>query len=102
MDDGEIVIAAFVQPRGFPGALDGGWGGYIEQTADSTPGVNPGFCHLSAILVTPGVQVRRGQVIGRTGNTGIPGVTVFGTLGHLHRQAVRGRERVDPTPYYAG
>lgn len=63
------------------------------------------YLHLSGFDVTQGQQVRRGQVIARSGNTGIS------TAPHLHLGAIpiynvnvnNGyRGRVDPTPFLYG
>ena len=42
------------------------------------------FCHLSEVTVDSGAKVKRGYVVGYSGESGIPGVTVQGP--HLHEQ----------------
>ena len=37
---------------------------------DASPGLWSGYCHLSKVLVKPGQKVKKGDVIGISGNTG--------------------------------
>lgn len=48
------------------------------------------YCHMSRMAVSPGQQVRRGQVIGYVGSTGLS------TGSHLHYEMYRGGRAVDP------
>ena len=52
------------------------------------------YAHMSKILVTPGQKVRRGQVIGLLGNTGLS------TGPHCHYEVHRNGEPVNPIAYF--
>ena len=54
------------------------------------------FAHLSAYLVKQGEQVREGQQLARTGNTG-----AITTGPHLHCQIMKGGARIDPEQYFS-
>lgn len=94
-----VDIAA---PGGTPirAAADGtvtraGWnGGYGNYTClEHAGGLSTCYAHQSQILVKPGQQVRRGEVIGKVGSTG------NSTGDHLHFEVRRNGTAVDPTPY---
>lgn len=52
------------------------------------------YAHLNEILVQPGQQVRRGELIGRVGSTG-------GTTGpHLHYEVIYMGQHVNPVNYF--
>jgi uncharacterized protein YraI len=53
------------------------------------------YAHLSEQLVTPGQLVRRGDVIGRVGNTG----NARTTSPHLHFGVYAGSRALDPAPF---
>lgn len=57
-------------------------------------GVVAKFLHLDETKVKPGERVKKGQVIGATGNTG------RSTAPHLHYQLERGSTIVDPLDYH--
>jgi murein DD-endopeptidase MepM/ murein hydrolase activator NlpD len=48
------------------------------------------YCHMSRMAVSPGMQVRRGQVIGYVGSTGLS------TGPHLHYEMYRGGRVINP------
>ncbi len=64
--DGVVMIAEPLAVRGNAVVIDHGWGVYS------------GLYHLSEIKVTPGQQVKQGDLIGLSGNTGLS------TGAHLH------------------
>lgn len=66
----------------------GGHGNYIRL--DHGGGIGTGYGHLSRLAVAPGMTVQRGQVIGYVGSTGLS------TGAHLHYEAYRGGQPVDP------
>ena len=91
--DAVVVTAAENQPVGYPGSYDGGWGTVVSL--DVGDGMVLDYCHLRAAIVWAGQPVKAGQLLGSTGETGIPGVTVKGP--HLHMQIRKGGARIDPT-----
>ncbi len=66
----------------------GGHGNYVRL--DHGGGIGTGYGHMSRIAVGPGMAVRRGQVIGYVGSTGLS------TGPHLHYEMYRGGQVVDP------
>ncbi|WP_448575579.1 peptidoglycan DD-metalloendopeptidase family protein [Thermomicrobium sp.] len=73
----------------FVGNTDG-YGLRIE--VDHGNGVTTLYAHLSAADVRPGQRVQRGQVIGKSGNTGLS------TGPHLHYEIRQNGRTVDPWP----
>jgi len=75
------------------------WSGY-ERGYGQKVVINHGYgfstlyAHLSKSLVRMGQRVRRGEVIGLVGNTGIS------TGPHLHYEVMRRQQRVDPAAYF--
>ena len=57
---------------------------------DHGGGIGTGYAHMSRIAVSPGSSVRRGQVIGYVGSTGLS------TGPHLHYELYRGGRAVNP------
>ena len=53
-------------------------------------GLSTRYCHMSRMAVSRGQRVRRGQVIGYIGSTGLS------TGPHLHYEMYRGNRHVDP------
>lgn len=66
----------------------GGHGNYVRL--DHGGGIATGYGHMSRIAVAPGMSVRRGQIIGYVGSTGLS------TGAHLHYEVYRGGQTVDP------
>jgi murein DD-endopeptidase MepM/ murein hydrolase activator NlpD len=66
----------------------GGHGNYVRL--DHGGGIATGYGHMSRIAVSPGLTVRRGQVIGYVGSTGLS------TGPHLHYEAYRNGQTVNP------
>ncbi len=66
----------------------GGHGNYVRL--DHGGGIGTGYGHMSRIAVAPGMMVRRGQIIGYVGSTGLS------TGAHLHYEVYRGGQAVDP------
>lgn len=66
----------------------GGHGNYVRL--DHGGGIATGYGHMSRIAVSSGMSVRRGQVIGYVGSTGLS------TGAHLHYEVYRGGQTVDP------
>lgn len=52
------------------------------------------YGHMSKIAVQPGQQVKRGQLIGFVGSTGLS------TAPHVHYEVVKGGEKMNPINYY--
>ena len=66
----------------------GGHGNYVRLAHGSAIGT--GYGHMSRIAVSPGSRVRRGQVIGYVGSTGLS------TGAHLHYEMYRNGVPVNP------
>ena len=66
----------------------GGHGNYVRL--EHGGGIGTGYAHMSRMAVSPGMRVRRGQVIGYVGSTGLS------TGPHLHYELYRGGRAVNP------
>ena len=66
----------------------GGCGNAVRL--DHGNGLQTRYCHMSRLAVSRGQQVRRGQVIGYVGSTGLS------TGPHLHYEMYRGGRALDP------
>jgi murein DD-endopeptidase MepM/ murein hydrolase activator NlpD len=66
----------------------GGHGNYVRL--EHGGGLGTGYGHMSRIAVSPGTQVRGGQVIGYVGSTGLS------TGPHLHYEVYKAGHTVDP------
>lgn len=76
--DGTVAMAGY----------NGGYGRYVRLThADN---LGSGYGHMSRIAVSAGQRVRRGQVIGYVGSSGLS------TGPHLHYELYRGGRAVNP------
>ena len=67
----------------------GGHGNYVKLSHGG--GLATGYAHMSRIAVSNGTRVRRGQVIGYVGSTGLS------TGPHLHYEMYRNGATVDPS-----
>jgi len=76
--DGTVVFAG----------LHGGHGNYVKL--DHGGGIATGYGHMSRFAVSPGERVRKGQVIGYVGSTGLS------TGPHLHYELYRNGQTVNP------
>ena len=68
---------------------NGGYGNYVRLRHGG--GLGTGYAHMSRIAVRAGQSVRRGQVIGYVGSTGLS------TGPHLHYEMYRGSKKIDPS-----
>ena len=66
----------------------GGHGNFIRISHGG--GLQSGYAHLSRFAVSSGQRVRRGQVVGYAGSTGLS------TGPHLHYELYRGGRTIDP------
>jgi murein DD-endopeptidase MepM/ murein hydrolase activator NlpD len=73
------------------GYNSGGYGNLIKL--DHGRGIETRYGHLSALLVSPGQRVTRGQLIGRMGSTG------RSTGSHLHYEVRIEGKAVNPIPF---
>jgi murein DD-endopeptidase MepM/ murein hydrolase activator NlpD len=76
--DGRVVFAG----------RHGGHGNFVRLAHGG--GIGTGYGHMSRIAVAPGMAVRRGQVIGYVGSTGLS------TGAHLHYELYRDGRAVNP------
>ncbi len=76
--DGRVVYAG----------RKGGYGNFVRL--NHAGGLGTGYAHMSRIAVRNGASVRRGQVIGYVGSTGLS------TGPHLHYEMYRGNRKINP------
>ncbi|WP_241461678.1 M23 family metallopeptidase [Aurantiacibacter luteus] len=67
---------------------NGGYGNFVRLRHAGN--LSTGYAHMSRIAVSNGQNVRRGQVIGYVGSTGLS------TGPHLHYEMYRGGQTIDP------
>jgi murein DD-endopeptidase MepM/ murein hydrolase activator NlpD len=68
---------------------NGSYGNYVRL--NHAGGLGTGYAHMSRIAVQNGQTVRRGQVIGYVGSTGLS------TGAHLHYEMYRNGQKIDPS-----
>lgn len=68
-----------------------GYGHHIILKHDST--YQTLYAHLSLIAVEEGQQIKKGELIGKVGNTGMS------TGPHLHYEVIKNGKKVDPKPF---
>lgn len=90
---GAHATQIFATADGFVGRSGwiGGYGNMIEL--EHGKGIQTRYGHLSAILVTPGSRIKRGQLIGLMGSTG------RSTGTHLHYEVRLDGHAVNPMPF---
>lgn len=81
-------IAAVTDGRVSSAGRAGGCG--IAVRVEHGGGLSTRYCHMSRMAVSPGQAVRRGQVIGYVGSTGLS------TGAHLHYEMYRGGRVINP------
>jgi murein DD-endopeptidase MepM/ murein hydrolase activator NlpD len=91
-DAGVVASAVTGCSQGYYGC-GGGYGNQVVIVHGN--GYSTLYAHLSAVLVSPGQGVRRGQAIGREGSTGAS------TGPHLHFAVMYNGRWVDPQAYLA-
>lgn len=84
---GAPILAAVDGVVAFAGR-SGGYGNFVKLAHPA--GLASGYGHMSRIVVRPGQRVRRGQVIGHVGSTGIS------TGPHLHWEVWKNGRPVNP------
>lgn len=83
--DGTVIV----EPEGYSG-----YG--IMVHIDHGRGYQTLYAHLSKALVKPGKKVKRGEIIGYMGNSGLA------TGVHLHYEVIKNGEKVNPIHYFFG
>lgn len=68
---------------------NGGYGRYVR--INHAGNIGSGYAHMSRIAVSSGARVRKGQIIGYVGSTGLS------TGPHLHFELYRGGAKVNPS-----
>jgi murein DD-endopeptidase MepM/ murein hydrolase activator NlpD len=91
-DVGNSVYAAGDGVVRFAGRTQGGYGIVIE--IDHGYGYSSLYAHLSSVLVRPGKTVKRGELIAKSGRSGL----VSGP--HLHYEVRRNGARQNPVDYF--
>ena len=81
-------IVAVTDGRVMSAGRAGGCGNAVKLRHGG--GIDTRYCHMSRMAVRSGQSVRRGQVIGYVGSTGLS------TGAHLHYEMYRGGRSVDP------
>jgi murein DD-endopeptidase MepM/ murein hydrolase activator NlpD len=81
-------IVAVSDGRVISAGRSGGCG--IAVKLEHGGGLSTRYCHMSRMAVAPGMNVRRGQVIGYVGSTGLS------TGAHLHYEMYRGGRVINP------
>ncbi|MBA4767325.1 MAG: M23 family metallopeptidase [Porphyrobacter sp.] len=81
-------IVAVSDGRVTSAGRSGGCG--IQVRLEHGGGLATRYCHMSRMAVAPGMSVRRGQVIGYVGSTGLS------TGAHLHYEMYRGGRVINP------
>lgn len=81
-------IVAVTDGRVSSAGRTGGCGNAVRLS--HAGGLSTRYCHMSRIAVSGGQNVRRGQVIGYVGSTGLS------TGAHLHYEMYRGGRAIDP------
>lgn len=72
----------------------GRWGGYgLMVSIRHVKGIETRYAHLSRLAagIAPGVRVEQGQVIGRSGSSGLS------TAPHVHYEFLKNGRQIDPT-----
>lgn len=82
MAEGEVIIAQYMSSYGNVVIIDHG------------NGLTSTYAHLSRISVSVGQVVEKGQMIGKSGNTGLSSGP------HLHFEIRKNGTPIDPAPYY--
>lgn len=72
-----------------------GMGGYgLHVMIDHGFGYNSLYAHLSKVAVKPGTKVKRGELIGYVGSTGLS------IAPHLHYEVIKNNVKVNPVHYF--
>ena len=91
--DGKVVEAGGPSKNTY-GTSDRSYGMHVRL--QHAGGYYTVYAHLSQIAVSVGQEVKQGQAIGASGNTG------YSTGPHLHWELRKGAQKIDPTPFMTG
>lgn len=89
--DGVVVALATGHKNNKGSSGTASYGNYVKL--DHGDGYETLYAHLASVSVKAGEKVKKGQVIGKMGNTG----NSYGI--HLHFEVRKDSVRIDPTPY---
>jgi murein DD-endopeptidase MepM/ murein hydrolase activator NlpD len=90
----DIGTEIYATGDGIVKSPDGGSGYGIHVVIDHGFGYQTLYAHMSRVAVRPGQKVKRGQVIGFVGNTGVSSGP------HLHYEVIKNGEKINPAYYF--
>jgi murein DD-endopeptidase MepM/ murein hydrolase activator NlpD len=91
----DIGTEIYATGDGKVASIDSKLSGYGQHVIiDHGYGFESLYAHMSRVAVKPGEKVKRGQVIGYVGNSGLSSGP------HLHYEVIKNGEKVDPAFYF--
>jgi len=90
----DIGTEIYATGDGLVKAPNGGSGYGLHIVVDHGFGYQTLYAHMSRMAVRPGEKVKRGQIIGYVGNTGVSSGP------HLHYEVIKNGQKVNPAYYF--
>jgi murein DD-endopeptidase MepM/ murein hydrolase activator NlpD len=90
----DIGTEIYATGDGVVKAPNGGSGYGLHIVVDHGFGYQTLYAHMSRMAVRPGEKVKRGQIIGYVGNTGVSSGP------HLHYEVIKNGQKVNPAYYF--